>query len=89
MNILVIDVGGTHVKILVTGQCEPRKFDSGPTLNAQRMIPQKRIVEQFKEMEKSVAKRWKVLALSSDLLEAKAPQQPHIPLFKQYERNPR
>ncbi len=29
MNILVIDVGGTHVKILATGQTEPRKFDSG------------------------------------------------------------
>jgi polyphosphate glucokinase len=37
MNVLVIDVGGTHVKILVTGEDEPRKFNSGPTLNAQRM----------------------------------------------------
>ena len=34
-NILVIDVGGTHVKILATGQREPRKFDSGPKLNAE------------------------------------------------------
>ena len=32
MNILVIDVGGTHVKILATGQREPRKFDSGPKI---------------------------------------------------------
>jgi polyphosphate glucokinase len=38
MNILVIDVGGTHVKILVTGEHDPRAFDSGPTLNAQRMV---------------------------------------------------
>src|SRR5262245_11382303 len=38
MNVLVIDVGGTHVKLLATGQQEPRKFDSGPTLNAARMV---------------------------------------------------
>jgi polyphosphate glucokinase len=38
MNVLVIDVGGTHVKILVTGQDEPRKFLSGPTLTAKRMV---------------------------------------------------
>jgi len=38
MNVLVIDVGGTHVKILATGQGEPRKFDSGPKLNAERMV---------------------------------------------------
>jgi polyphosphate glucokinase len=37
MNILVVDVGGTHVKILATGQKEPRKFDSGPTLTAEQM----------------------------------------------------
>ena len=28
MNVLVIDVGGTHVKILATGQHEPREFAS-------------------------------------------------------------
>src|SRR5689334_4633055 len=38
MNILVVDVGGTHVKILATGQKEPRKFDSGPALDAQQMV---------------------------------------------------
>jgi polyphosphate glucokinase len=38
MNVLVIDVGGTHVKILATGQSEHRKFDSGPKLNAERMV---------------------------------------------------
>ena len=37
MNVLVVDVGGTHVKILATGQKESRKFDSGPTLTAQQM----------------------------------------------------
>jgi polyphosphate glucokinase len=38
MDILVVDVGGTHVKILVSGQEEPRKFPSGPDLTAQAMI---------------------------------------------------
>ena len=32
MNVLVVDVGGTHVKVLASGQSEPRKFDSGPDL---------------------------------------------------------
>ena len=32
MNTLVVDVGGTNVKILATGQTEPRKFPSGPEL---------------------------------------------------------
>ena len=35
---LVIDVGGTHVKALVSGEREPRKFDSGPTLTARQMV---------------------------------------------------
>ena len=38
MNVLVIDVGGTHVKLLATGQSEPRKFVSGPTLTAEQMV---------------------------------------------------
>lgn len=38
MNVLVVDVGGTHVKVLATSQKEPRKIDSGPTLTAQRMV---------------------------------------------------
>jgi len=37
-KVLVIDVGGTHVKILATGQKEPRKFPSGPALTAQKMV---------------------------------------------------
>jgi len=37
MNVLVIDVGGTHVKYLVTGQTEHRKFDSGTNLTAEDM----------------------------------------------------
>ena len=38
MNILVIDVGGTHVKILATGQDTPREFDSGPTMTPGQMV---------------------------------------------------
>lgn len=38
MNVLVVDVGGTHVKILATGQKEPREFPSGPTLTAKQMV---------------------------------------------------
>jgi polyphosphate glucokinase len=38
MNVLVIDVGGTHVKVLATGKAEPRKFASGSSLTAERMV---------------------------------------------------
>ena len=38
MNILSIDIGGTHVKVLLSGLVEKRKFDSGPTLTAQQMV---------------------------------------------------
>src|SRR6266478_1652829 len=38
MNVLVVDVGGTHVKILATGQKELREFTSGPTLTAEQMV---------------------------------------------------
>ncbi len=38
MKVLVIDVGGTHVKVLVSGEKVPRKFDSGPTLSAAEMV---------------------------------------------------
>lgn len=38
MNVLAIDIGGTNVKILATGQDEPRRFSSGPTLTPKRMV---------------------------------------------------
>ena len=38
MNVLVIDVGGTHVKILATGQKQHREFASGPAFTPQKMI---------------------------------------------------
>ncbi len=37
MNVLVIDVGGTNIKVLVTGQKVPVKIPSGPKMTAQRM----------------------------------------------------
>src|SRR5215475_12425288 len=40
MNVLAVDVGGTHVKILASGQKEPRRFASGPTLTAKQMVSQ-------------------------------------------------
>ncbi len=38
MNVLVIVVGGTHVKILATGQDTHREFPSGSTLTPDRMV---------------------------------------------------
>src|SRR5579862_9707695 len=53
-KVLVIDVGGTHVKALATGQTEPRKFDSGPTLTASLMVRQM----------KNLVKDWEFNAVS-------------------------
>jgi polyphosphate glucokinase len=38
MNVLVVDVGGHSVKVLATGQTEPRELPSGPTLTAEQMV---------------------------------------------------
>ena len=38
MNVLVIDVGGNHVKILVTGQTVRRRFESGPAMTVEKMV---------------------------------------------------
>lgn len=37
-QVMVVDVGGTHVKVLVTGEQEHRFFDSGPKMTPQRMV---------------------------------------------------
>lgn len=37
MNVPVIDIGGTSVKLLATGQHAPRKFPSGPELTPEQM----------------------------------------------------
>jgi polyphosphate glucokinase len=38
MNVLVVDVGGTHVKILATGQSDKREVASGPKMTAEQMV---------------------------------------------------
>ncbi len=47
-SVLVVDVGGTHVKILATGRTEERKLPSGKTLTAARMV----------RMVKNAARDW-------------------------------
>jgi len=54
VNVLVIDVGGTHVKILATGQTERREFPSGPKLTAEAMV----------SGVKALAKGWKYNVVS-------------------------
>ena len=38
MNVLVVDIGGTHVKVLATGQKQSREFPSGPKLTPRQMV---------------------------------------------------
>ena len=54
MKVLVIDVGGSHVKILATGQKLERRMDSGPHLTARQMVTGVR----------ALAKGWKYDAVS-------------------------
>jgi polyphosphate glucokinase len=37
-RVLAVDIGGTNVKILVTGEAEPRKFASGKDLTPRKMV---------------------------------------------------
>jgi predicted NBD/HSP70 family sugar kinase len=37
-KVLVIDTGGTNIKLLVSGEKEPRKIPSGPTMTAGKMV---------------------------------------------------
>jgi polyphosphate glucokinase len=47
-SVLVVDVGGSHVKVLASGEQEPRRADSGPDLTAGQMV----------EAAKSLAADW-------------------------------
>ena len=38
MKVLVIDVGGTHVKILATGESAAREFESAPRMTPEQMV---------------------------------------------------
>jgi len=37
-KVLVIDVGGTHVKVLATGDLEEREIPSGQAMTASKMV---------------------------------------------------
>jgi polyphosphate glucokinase len=71
MNVLVVDVGGTHVKLLATGQSEPRKFVSGLTFTAEQMVSE----------VKQLARDWKydVVAIGypGPVLDGRPVAEPH------------
>jgi polyphosphate glucokinase len=54
MKVLVIDVGGTHVKVLLSGEETPRKFESGPTMTPGEMV----------KGVKQITKDWKYDAIA-------------------------
>jgi len=54
VKVLVVDVGGTNVKILATGRRGPRKVPSGRTMTAQEMV----------EAVKQLAAGWSYEAIS-------------------------
>lgn len=54
VKVLAIDVGGTSVKILASGQAARRKFPSGPTLTPSQMVSR----------VKRLAHRWEYDAIS-------------------------
>src|SRR5277367_386631 len=70
-KILVIDVGGTHVKVRVTGQDEERKIDSGPSMTALQMV----------RAVKRLAKDWTFDAISigypGPVIHSRPMQEPH------------
>ena len=54
MSVLVIDIGGSHVKALATGHKEPVKMPSGPDMTAKKMVHSIR----------TAVARWKYTAVS-------------------------
>jgi len=40
VKVLVVDIGGTHVKMLASGRTKPVRFDSGPHLTPRKMVAQ-------------------------------------------------
>src|ERR1700727_1379909 len=53
-RILVIDIGGTKVKVLASGETDVRKTESGPTFSPSKLV----------ETAKELAKGWKYDAVS-------------------------
>src|SRR5580693_615349 len=70
-KILVVDVGGTHIKMLATGQKEALKIPSGPTMTAGKMV---RVV-------KECVKDWKYdrvsLGYPGPIINGHALREPH------------
>ena len=54
MKVLVVDIGGTHVKVALSREPEPRKFESRPSLTAKQMVAE----------VKGIASNWKYDAVS-------------------------
>lgn len=52
MKILVIDIGGTYVKILATGEKDRRRFESGESMTPEQMVP--RVKDVCKDWEYDV-----------------------------------
>ncbi len=48
-NVLVLDIGGSKVKMLATGHAEPRKIRSGPRLTPERMV--KAVMDKCKDWD--------------------------------------
>jgi polyphosphate glucokinase len=66
MNVLVVDVGGTHVKILATGQKDHRQCESGTAMTAKQMISAVR----------KISRDWNYDAVSIGYPGARAPRLP-------------
>jgi polyphosphate glucokinase len=52
VRVLVIDIGGSHVKLLATGQRAPTKLPSGPRLTPRQMV--KEVLEATEDWEYDV-----------------------------------
>ena len=46
MNVPVVDVGGTYVKVVASDQTQPRRFDSGPAMVPGAMVARTRSITQ-------------------------------------------
>ena len=70
-KVLVIDIGGTHVKLLATGQKVPIKIPSGPELTPRRMVT----------LVRRATAKWKYSAVSigypGPVLHGKPVSEPH------------
>ena len=70
-RILVIDVGGTHVKLLVTGMKQPILIPSGPTMTPRAMI------RQVKAAVKSIPYDVVSMGYPGPVVHGKPLQEPH------------